>query len=250
MSIRRALLLTLGEFTETQLPQEKRPPVIEKLLSVYENEPDAGLHGATEWLLRKWGQGERLGSLVDRLKTNEEELQARKATDKHQWYVNTQGHTFVIVDAGEFLMGSPESEPQRGDDEGLHSRRIRRRFAISTKEVTREQFLRFQTKSSNGQFRSYPEPNCPIGGVLWHEAAAYCNWLNEQEGIKKDQWCYEVNEQGQYAEGMRIRENYLELVGYRLPTEAEWECACRAGTITSRYYGQSEVLLPSYAWTR
>jgi hypothetical protein len=75
--------------------------VIEKLLSVYENEPDAGLHGATEWLL-KWGQGDRLGALLDRLKTNEEELQARKATDKRQWYVNTQGHTFVIVDAGEF----------------------------------------------------------------------------------------------------------------------------------------------------
>ena len=250
VSIRRALLLTLGEFTETQLPQAQRPPVIEKLLSVYENEPDAGLHGAAEWLLRKWGQGDRLGALVDRLKTNEGELQSRKETDKRQWYVNTQGHTFVIVDAGDFLMGSPESEPQRGDDEGIHRRRIGRRFAISTKEVTREQFLRVQPKLSYGQFRRYPEPDCPIGGVLWHEAAAYCNWLNEQEGIQKDQWCYEANEQGKYAEGMKIRENYLELVGYRLPTEAEWECACRAGTLTSRYYGQSEVLLSSYAWSQ
>jgi len=250
VSIRRALFLTLGEFTRSQLPQSQRPGVIEKLLWIYEHDPDAGLHGATEWLLRKWGHGDRLGALIDRLKTSEQQLQARKAADKRQWYVNTQGHTFVIVDAGEFLMGSPESEWQRGTDEGRHHRRIERRFAISAKEITKEEFLRFQPNFSHSQFSSYPEPDCPIGGVQWYQAAAYCNWLNEQEGIPRDQWCYEANEQGNYAEGMKTKGNYLELSGYRLPTEAEWEYACRAGTLTSRYYGQSESLLPNYAWNQ
>ena len=78
----------------------QRQPLIEKLLTVYENEPDAGLHGAAEWLLRKWGQGERLEAVVEKLKSNEKQLQARKPNDKRQWYVNTQKQTFVIVDAG------------------------------------------------------------------------------------------------------------------------------------------------------
>ena len=100
MTIRRALVLTLGEFTETQLSAAQRQPLIEKLLAVYENEPDAGLHGAAEWLLRKWGQGKRLEAVVEKLKSDEKQLQARKSTDKRQWYVNTQRQTFVIVDAG------------------------------------------------------------------------------------------------------------------------------------------------------
>ena len=70
-----------------------------------------------------------------------------------------------------------------------------------------------------------------------------------RKGSREEQWCYLPNDQGDYAQGMRIVPNCLDRIGYRLPTEAEWEYACRAGSITSRYYGQSPDLDNHYAWT-
>jgi formylglycine-generating enzyme required for sulfatase activity len=124
--------------------------------------------------------------------------------------------------------------------------------------VTVEQFQRFlklakitidrnQVRPSLLQKVS-PDPNGPWVGPDWYTAAHYCNWLSEQEGLSKEHWCYIPNKSGEYAEDMSIPANVLERKGYRLPTNAEWEFACRAGTLTSRYYGNSLDLLDRYAW--
>ena len=87
---------------------------------------------------------------------------------------------------------------------------IPRRFAIAAKEVTVEQFQRFLKEQHHNRslpaFRSNldrysPDPEGPWIGPDWYTAAAYCNWLSEQEGLPKDQWCYLPNEAGSLRRG-------------------------------------------------
>jgi formylglycine-generating enzyme required for sulfatase activity len=161
------------------------------------------------------------------------------------WYVNRQGQTMIVIPGpAEFVMGSPPTEAGRYADESQHRRRIDRTYALAAKPVTKEQFLRYLPKFRPVPMKRFPEPSCPIGCVVWYQAAAYCNWLSKQEDIPEDQWCYEIDG----PEQVKLKANYLRLTGYRLPTEAEWEYACRAGAVTSRYYGESVELLKHYGW--
>ena len=245
-SVRRALVLALGEFSDEQFPIAQRAPLIEPLLSICESDPDAGLRAAGEWLLRQWGQGEQVKALSNKHRMNDTQ---RQAAQPRQWYVNTQGQTFVIFQPDEFLMGSPASEPDHDPNEGQHGRRLPRRFAMAAQEVTHSEYAAFQATHPETQVvdidKYVKTDDSPQIAMSWYEAAAYCNWLSEQEGIPQDQWCYEPNPQGKYSKGMRAN---CRLLGYRLPSEAEWEYACRAGAVTSRYYGSSEGLLGKYAW--
>jgi formylglycine-generating enzyme required for sulfatase activity len=61
-----------------------------------------------------------------------------------------------------------------------------------------------------------------VVGIDWYEAAKYCNWLSKQEGIDENQGCYEIK-----GDEIKLRSSYLNLTGYRLPTEAEMEYATR-----------------------
>jgi formylglycine-generating enzyme required for sulfatase activity len=152
----------------------------------------------------------------------------------------------------EFLMGSPLSEKGRSGFESPHVRRIERSFAIASKKVTVRDFEAFRKVPAESR-RWSPDPDAPVVRVTWHEAAAYCRWLSEQENIPEEEMCYpsvqEILTCREEGTPLKLPGNYLSRKGYRMPTEAELEYACRAETTTARFYGGGgEELLAVHAW--
>ena len=259
VSARRALILSLGASDEKQWGAGQRTLLMPRLQRIYRTADDPGLHAAAEWLLRQWNQDAWLKQVDEeqakdraqrekRLQDIKRELAKQKDKAAPVWYVDGQGQTMIVIPGpATFLMGSPPTEKFHQEDETQHKRRIGRTFAIAAKPITVAEYQHFSPNYSFER-RYAPKPECPVIGTSWFQAAAYCNWLSKQEGIDSKQWCYEPNDKGEYDAGMKAKDKYLQLSGYRLPTEAEWEYACRAGALTSRYYGENRELLPRYAW--
>jgi formylglycine-generating enzyme required for sulfatase activity len=143
-----------------------------------------------------------------------------RVADKPDLIVNSIGMKLAFIPAGEFQMGSPEDEPDRSGDETQHTVTITNPFYMQTTEVTQGQWTALMvTEPWKGQQHVKEGPNYAASYVSWDDAVAYCKKLSEKESKT-----------------------------YRLPTEAEWEYACRAGTQTVWSFGDDEKELGDYAW--
>lgn len=123
---------------------------------------------------------------------------------------------FVLIEGGSYQMGSPDSEPWRSGDETQHTVTVSD-FYISPYELTQAEYEAVMGENPS----NFPGQDLPVENISWLDAIAYCNARSEQEGLPP----------AYTAEGRNVTWN-REVDGYRLPTEVEWEYACRAGTET------------------
>jgi len=130
---------------------------------------------------------------------------------------NSIGMEFVLIPAGEFKMGSPSGEEDRLDIEGLvHTVKIEKAYYLGNYEVTQKQWREVMGINPS----NFKGDNLPVENVSWNDAQDFVKKLNEKEGTDK----------------------------YRLPSEAEWEYAARAGTTTRYSFGNDDSDLGDYAW--
>jgi len=129
---------------------------------------------------------------------------------------NALGMEFVLIQPGSFLMGSPKDEQSWRKNDTQHEVTLTRAFYLQTTPVTQAQW---QAVMGNNPSRFPGDPRCPVECVSWDDVQDYIQKLEQQ------------------LDGE-----------YHLPTEAEWEYACRAGRSTTYYFGNNPAELTYYAW--
>ena len=140
---------------------------------------------------------------------------------------NSIGMKLMLIPKGTFMMGSPESEQGRFENETQHDVTISKDYYLGVYEVTQAQHEKVMGKNPShfqGAIVGNENADLPVENVSWEDAVEFCKKLSELPEEKK---------------AGRV---------YRLPTEAEWEYACRAGSKTAYSFGADSKTLGDYAW--
>ena len=218
--VRSHILIALGDYKVDQIKANETDTFVADLLKLYALDSSAGVHGAIDWLLKQnWGRKDDLDAIEMKLRCKS----AEAFSVERQWFVNSLGMTLSKCPKGFFRVGDGVD---RGLKDGMRDAEHTRTGMIGTREVTVGQWRMFAAESGYTVDGNTPWENpgydqtddFPVSNVTWNDCQAFFTWLSKKDGRN-----------------------------YRLPTEMEWEHACRAGTETSWSVGRVDSALARYS---
>ena len=231
-NVQFVILLALTSYDEASFTQDQSNKFVDWLKNSYKTHPDAGIHNAIRWILKRRKEDTWLADA-------NQALIGPPSPTRH-WFVNSVGMTMLLIPGEDNVVQYGDLTDAQFDSRQASAwRTVSWTYAISADEVTWDDFMRFDPAFRTPFAAEYSSGGSyPVFGVTASQALEYCRWVTAEDGIPSADQAV--------TPGQRAAEFSVDprRPGYRLPGELEWERACRGMTSTSRFFGSRQTPVP------